>query len=105
MALGKLDPTIGDTIVAAANEVIEGKLERPLPAGGLADRLRHPVEHERQRGDLEPRHRDAGRRDGDQEAGPPQRPRQYEPVVERHLSDGDARRLRRTDRPMTCCRP
>jgi hypothetical protein len=48
---------------------------RPLPAGRLADRLRHPVQHERQRGDLQPRHRDAGRRDGLQEAGPPQRPR------------------------------
>ncbi len=35
---------------------------RPLPAGGLADRLGHPVEHERQRGDLEPGDRDARRR-------------------------------------------
>jgi hypothetical protein len=42
--------------------------ERPLPAGRLADRFGHPVEHERQRGDLEPRDRDAGRRDGLQEA-------------------------------------
>ena len=37
---------------------------RPLPARGLADGLGHPVEHERQRGDLEPRHRDGGGRDG-----------------------------------------
>ena len=33
--------------------------------------------------------------DGLEEAGPSQRPRQYEPVVERHLSDGHAHRLRR----------
>ncbi len=31
MALGKLDPTIGNTIVAAANEVIEGKLNDHFP--------------------------------------------------------------------------
>ena len=31
MALGKLDPEIGDTIVAAANEVIEGKLDAHFP--------------------------------------------------------------------------
>ncbi|HEY0102353.1 MAG TPA: lyase family protein, partial [Brevundimonas sp.] len=31
MALGKLDPTLGQTIVAAANEVIEGKLNDHFP--------------------------------------------------------------------------
>ena len=31
MALGKLDPTIGETIVKAANEVIEGKLDAHFP--------------------------------------------------------------------------
>ncbi|NJC41911.1 fumarate hydratase class II [Brevundimonas alba] len=31
MALGKLDPKIGETIVAAANEVIEGKLNAHFP--------------------------------------------------------------------------
>ncbi|WP_029087364.1 class II fumarate hydratase [Brevundimonas aveniformis] len=31
MALGKLDPAIGNTIVAAANEVIEGKLDDHFP--------------------------------------------------------------------------
>ena len=38
------------------------QVRRQFPAGGLADRVGHPVEHERQRGDLEPRDRDAGRR-------------------------------------------
>ena len=31
MALGKLDPKIGDAVVAAANEVIEGKLDAHFP--------------------------------------------------------------------------
>ena len=31
MSLGKLDPKIGETIVAAANEVIEGKLDNHFP--------------------------------------------------------------------------
>ena len=70
MALGKLDTKLGETIVAAAQEVIDGKLDDHFPAGRLADGLGHAVQHERQRGDLEPRHRDAGRRDGLQEAGP-----------------------------------
>ena len=62
MELGRLDPKLGKAIVAAAQEVIDGKLDEHFPAGRLADRLRHAVQHERQRGDLEPRHRDAGRR-------------------------------------------
>ncbi len=61
MALGRLDKTVGEAIIAAAQEVIDGKLRRSFPAGRLADRVGHPVEHERQRGDLQPRHRDAGR--------------------------------------------
>ena len=97
MGLGRLDPKLGKAIVAAAQEVIDGKLDDAFPAGRVADRLRHAVEHERQRGDLEPRDRDAGRRDGLQEARAPQRPRQHEPVVERHLSDGHAHRLRGGD--------
>ena len=32
--------------------------ERPLPAGGVADRQRHPVQHERQRSHRQPRQRD-----------------------------------------------
>ena len=38
---------------------------RALPAGRLADRVRHPDQHERQRGHRQPRHRDAGRRSWD----------------------------------------
>ena len=41
MSLGKLDPKIGETIVAAANEVIEGKLDNhfPSPSGRRAPAL------------------------------------------------------------------
>ena len=65
---------------------------RRISAGRLADRLRHADQHERQRGDRQPRDRDARRRARIEEAGPPERPRQYEPVVERHLPDRDAHR-------------
>ncbi len=99
MALGKLDPEIGRVIVAAADEVIEGKLDDNFPLAVWQTGLGHPVEHERQRGDLEPRDPDAGRRAGLEDAGPPQRPRQPQPVVERHLSHGHARRRRRGRRP------
>ena len=39
--------------------------ERPVSAAHLADGQRHADQHERERGHLEPRHRDCGRRDGD----------------------------------------
>ena len=46
---------------AACDEVIARQAERPLPAGGLADRQRHPVQHERQRGHRQPRPTSSGR--------------------------------------------
>jgi fumarate hydratase class II len=83
--LGLLDGKIKDLIVQAADEVIAGKLERALPAGGVADRLGHAEQHERERGDLEPRHRAGRRHAGLQEARAPERPRQHVAVLERHL--------------------
>ena len=85
----------GDCCRRAGGE--RGQARRALPAGRVADGIRHAVEHERQRGDLEPGDRDAGGRARLQEAGASQRPRQHEPVVERHLSDGHAHRLRGGD--------
>ena len=90
--LGVLEPRLAEAITRAAQEVIDGKLVDALPAGGLADRLRHPDQHERQRGDRQPRQRDAGRAARRQGAGPPQRPRQPRPVLQRHLPDRDAHR-------------
>ena len=63
---------------------------QPVPPSHLADRVGHPVEHERQRGDRRPRQRDSHRQARRQGAGPPQRPGQQEPVVERQLPDRDA---------------
>ena len=71
------------------------RARRRVPALRLADGQRYADEHERQRGDLEPRHRARGRRTRQQGADPPQRPREHVAVVERHLPDGDAHRRRR----------
>ena len=64
---------------------------QPVPAGHLADRLGHAVEHERQRGDRGPGEREARGHARRQGAGPPQRPCEQGPVVERQLPDGAAR--------------
>ena len=96
--LGELDGKLADAIARAAQEVADGKLDRRVPARRLADRLRHPDQHERQRGDRQPRQRAARRRARRQVAGPPQRPRQSRPVVQRHLPDRDARRRGRAGR-------
>ena len=68
---------------------------RRLPAARLADRLRHPDQHECQRGHLEPRQRAAGLAAGQPQAGASERPRQPRPVLERQLPDHDAHRRRR----------
>ena len=64
----------------------------------LPDRLGHLQQHERQRGDREPRHPAAGRAARLEEAGPPQRPRQHGAVVERRLPDRGPHRGRRGGR-------
>ena len=46
--LGKLTAEKRDLIVRAADEVIEGPPRRPLPARGVADRVGHAEQHERQ---------------------------------------------------------
>ena len=56
---------------------------RSLPARRLADRLRHADQHERQRGDREPRERAPRRQARREGAGASQRSCQHEPVVER----------------------
>ena len=83
----RMDAQRLSAICAACDEVIAGKLERPLSAGGLADGQRHPVQHERQRGHRQPRQR--ARR---QEDSAPERPREHVPVLQRYLSHGDAHR-------------
>ena len=53
----------------------ERRARRPVPDRRLPDRLRHLLEHERERGDRRARRR----------RGPSQRPRQHGPVLERRL--------------------
>ena len=42
-------------IITAAEEIISGTLDGHFPPGRLADRLRHPVQHECKRGDRQSR--------------------------------------------------
>lgn len=62
-----------------------------VPAGGLADRLRHAEQHEHERGARQPRQRTAGRRARRSPPGAPQRRRKPQPIVQRRVPDGDAR--------------
>ena len=97
MALGQLDPKLGKAIVAAAQEVIDGKLDEHFPlavwqtgSGTQSNMNANEVISNRAIEMLGGVH-------GLQEARASQRPRQHEPVVERHLSDGHAHRLRGGD--------
>ncbi len=94
MATGKLDATLGNAIIAGRRRSDRGQVRRQFPAGGLADRIGHPIEHERERGDRQPRHRNSGRRDRIKRPGAPQRSLQHGPVLERHLPHRDAHRHR-----------
>ena len=54
-------PTIAAAIAARGAEVVDGRARRRIPPQGLADRLGHADQHERQRGDRQPRQRAARR--------------------------------------------
>ena len=60
-AAGRLPAVEGVADRAGCDEVIAGELDDAVPALRLADRLGHPVEHERQRGDRQPRDPAGGR--------------------------------------------
>ena len=49
--LGSLDRRRAGAIVAVAQDIADGTLDDHFPVAGLADRLRHPDQHERQRSD------------------------------------------------------
>ena len=67
-----LDKERGDMIAQVADEVVSGKLDEHFPLGHLADRLGHPDQHECQRGDQQPGHRNFRRRNGKQKTDSPQ---------------------------------
>jgi hypothetical protein len=88
----------------AAQEVIDGKLDDHFPlvvwqtgSGTQSNMNANEVISNRAIEML-------GGEMGSQEAGAPERSRQHEPVVERHLPDGDAHRLRRSRSCTGCCR-
>ncbi len=86
---GRLDGTLADAIVAAADEVLAGKYRRPLRRGRVPGGRRHIAQHERQRGAGQPRQRTARREARRVQAGAPERPRQHGPVHQRRDPDGD----------------
>ena len=103
--LGQLPSRKAELIVRAAQEVIDGNVGRRVPAGRVPDRLGHADQHERQRGDRQPRDPARRRRGRLEDADPSERRRQPQPVVERRVPDGDAHRDRRADRRTCCCPP
>ena len=105
MDLGRLDPALGQAIVTAAQEVIDGRLNDHFPlvvwqtgSGTQSNMNANEV--------ISNRAIEAGRRDGVRQEGarPPQRPRQHEPVVQRHLPHRHAHRGGGAASPATCCR-
>ena len=53
--LGQLPVKKSTLIVRAAQEVIDGAWDRRISSGRFPDRLRHAVQHERERGDRQSR--------------------------------------------------
>src|SRR5664280_1522492 len=71
---------------------------RALSSRRLPDRQRHADEHERERGDLEPRDRTGGRRPRLEGPDSPERRREQIAILERHVPDRDVDRGRLRDR-------
>ena len=61
---GSLPQWKADLIVQVADEIVDGRPRRRVPAVPVPDRFGHAHQHERQRGHLEPGDRAARRRDG-----------------------------------------
>ena len=96
--LGELEPAPRRCHLDGRRGRGAGQVRRRVPARRLADRFGHPVQHEHERGPLQPRQRAARRQARQQEAGAPERPRQSGPVLERRLPDGHAHRGGARDR-------
>ena len=102
--LGDLPGNVSEAIRDAAQEVIDGAWTSISPRG-LADRQRHPEQHERQRGDRQP----GGRADGGcarrEPQRAPQRSCQSLAVDQRRLSERDPHRGRGGNRRAAAARP
>ena len=86
--LGLLEPRVAEAIASAAKEVAEGKWDAHFPSMS-SSRLRHILEHERERGDCQPGQRAAWLPPGLEEARSSQRPREPRAVVEQRHSHRD----------------
>jgi len=98
MALGVLDATLGEAMVKAANEVIDGKMADEFPlvvwqtgSGTQTNMNANEVISNRAIELL-------GGEMGSKKPGPSQRPRQYGPVIQRQLPNRHAYRRGRGDR-------
>ena len=83
--LAELDPKIADAIARAADEVLAGVHDEEFPLSVWQTGSGTQTQHERQRGARQPRQRAARRRAGHQAPGAPQRRREPQPVLQRHL--------------------
>ena len=102
--LGRAAPRQGRADRAGRAGSDRRPLGRRVSAGRVPDRLGHAVEHERERGDRQSRDPARRRRRRIEEAGASQRRRQPQPVVERCLSRGHARRNASRSSTASCCR-
>jgi hypothetical protein len=81
-AAGRLPAWKGELIERVCDEVISGPAGHRVPAVRVPDRLGHAIQHERQRGDLQPVHPAGRGHAGFPGAGTPERPREHGPVVQ-----------------------
>ena len=80
-AAGRLPAWKGGLIERVCDEVISGALDTEFPLYVFQNRVRDPVEHERERGHLQPVHPAGRRHAGLSAAHSPERPREHGPVV------------------------
>ncbi len=85
---GRLSDETCRLIVEVCDEILEGRHDAMFPLHVLDDRERHPVQHERQRGDRQPLLGARRRAAREQASRAPQRSREYGAVDQRHLSLG-----------------
>ena len=91
---GRLNDTAHGLIVKTCDEIPGRPASRHVPAARLDDGQRHAVQHERERGDLQPVLPACRHRARQQDAGASERPRQHVAVVQRQLPLHDVHRCR-----------
>ena len=80
---GRLNDKGPRLIIQVTDEILNGRTQRHVPTACVDDRQRHPVQHERQRGHLQPRLPACRHAPRQQDPGASKRSRQHVAVVER----------------------